>query len=220
MDHKSKKLLQFAYMIFSYRTIRAPGNGIFKEKGSKFHAFAFPVKNENEIKVHLQALRKEYFDATHHCYAYVLGPDKKNFRTADDGEPNHSAGTPILNEIRSRELTNVLVVVVRYFGGTKLGVGGLVHAYRTAAEEALKNAITIEVEITSRFHLEFEYHLQPEVMKLAKEFNLSLLAQNYSLTCQLDLEYRLRDEVNLINRLNLWKSMKLPITWKSVGEDQ
>jgi putative IMPACT (imprinted ancient) family translation regulator len=111
---------------FSYITIKSGVQGLYKEKGSKFLAFAYPVESEEEVKQRLLELRKAYYDARHHCYAYVLGAEKEKYRATDDGEPNHSAGDPILGQIRSRNLTNVLVVVVRYFGGVKLGVGGLV----------------------------------------------------------------------------------------------
>jgi uncharacterized YigZ family protein len=127
--------------VFSFRTLRAPAEGIYKEKGSKFLAFAYPVETETDTKVILDALRKQYFDARHHCFAYILGADKPRFRAFDDGEPNHSAGDPILGQIRSRELTNVLVVVIRYFGGVKLGMGGLMAAYKAAAENALDNGV-------------------------------------------------------------------------------
>src|SRR5690242_5641679 len=123
--------------VFSYQTIEKSSDSIYKEKGSRFLAFARPVSSESDVKKVLESLRKEYFDARHHCFAWILGPEKKLFRAFDDGEPNHSAGDPILGQIRSRNLTNVLVVVVRYFGGTKLGVGGLISAYKTAASDAL-----------------------------------------------------------------------------------
>ncbi len=138
---------------FSYRTIQKSATGSYKEKGSKFLAFAFPVTSESEIKENLAALRKEYFDARHHCFAWMLGAEKKLFRSSDDGEPNHSAGDPILGQIRSTNLTDVLIVVVRYFGGVKLGVGGLISAYKAAAEDALKNAIIIEEEVTEKFSI-------------------------------------------------------------------
>src|SRR5689334_14470624 len=115
---------------YSILTLKSDGKGIYKEKGSKFLGFAYPVSSESEIKERIASLKSEYFDARHHCFAWILGPEKKQFRAFDDGEPNHSAGDPILGQIRSRNLTNVLVVVVRYFGGTKLGVGGLIAAYR------------------------------------------------------------------------------------------
>lgn len=203
-------------MIFSYFTIQKATETLYKEKGSKFIAFAFPVSCEEEIKTHLQSLRKKYFDATHHCYAYMLGPDRKNFRAVDDGEPAHSAGTPILNQIKSKEITNVLVVVVRYFGGTKLGVGGLVQAYKLATEEVLKNSVKIEVEITAAMDIEFEYEAQPEVMKLLKDFNLNLIHQEYSAKGEMKLGYRLRDEEKLMSKLSLLAALKHPIQWKKV----
>src|SRR3954468_18127958 len=136
--------------VFSYRTLQAPVGGTYKEKGSKFLAFAYPVENEQDVKEKIELLKKTHFDARHHCFAYVLGPDKTKYRAFDDGEPNHSAGDPILGQIRSRNLTNVLVVVIRYFGGVKLGVGGLISAYRTAAEEALTKATIREKEVTKK----------------------------------------------------------------------
>ncbi|PLX14682.1 MAG: YigZ family protein, partial [Marinilabiliales bacterium] len=123
-----------------YLTISKPSEGLFKDRGSKFLAFAYPVSSEEEIKAFQEQLRSDYHDARHHCYAYMLGPKKENYRANDDGEPSSTAGKPILGQIRSFDLTNILIVVIRYFGGTKLGVGGLINAYKTAAEEALKNA--------------------------------------------------------------------------------
>jgi uncharacterized YigZ family protein len=120
--------------VFSYLTIASPSEGSYKEKGSRFLAFAYPVSSETEIREKLESLKAQYFDARHHCYAWMLGPEKKHFRANDDGEPNHSAGDPILGQLRAMKLTNVLIVVVRYFGGTKLGVGGLISAYRSAAK--------------------------------------------------------------------------------------
>lgn len=190
-------------MIFSYRTIRVSSEGTFKEKGSKFLAFAFPVKDEDEIKVHLQALRKKYFDATHHCYAYILGSERKNFRAVDDGEPNHSAGTPILNQIKSKEITNVLVVVVRYFGGTKLGVGGLVQAYKLAAEEALNKAMIMDVEITSTLVLEYDFAFTPAAMRLVKDFELTIQSENYQSNVQLRVEVKVKWKEKLIEKLKL-----------------
>jgi len=124
---------------FSFRTIQNASEGSYKELGSKFLAFACPVESEQEIKENIEHLKKKYFDATHHCFAWILGADRSRFRAFDDGEPNHSAGDPILGQLRSRDLTNVLVVVVRYYGGVKLGVGGLIHAYKLATEDALSN---------------------------------------------------------------------------------
>ncbi|WP_113925893.1 IMPACT family protein [Cognataquiflexum aquatile] len=171
----------------SYLTLATVSEGLFKEKGSKFLAFAYPVKTEQEIKGILEGLRKKYFDARHHCYAYMLGKNKDVFRTNDDGEPNHSAGDPILGQIRSHSLTNVLIVVVRYFGGTKLGVGGLINAYKTAAAEAILNNKVIETEDQKELTLHFGYQEMNQVMKLVKEYDLVIAAQKFDNICEITL---------------------------------
>jgi uncharacterized YigZ family protein len=159
---------------FSYKTIESETEGLYKEKGSKFYALAFPVENEEEIKSKLDGLRKKYFDARHHCYAYRIGTAGEKVRANDDGEPNHSAGDPILGQIRSKELTNTLIVVVRYFGGIKLGVGGLIAAYRSAAESALSNARIVEKEICCEVLLNYKYPSTGVVMKLVKQYMMSI----------------------------------------------
>ena len=189
--------------IFSFHTIQSASEGIYKEKGSKFLGFAYPVSNENEIKNRLEEFRKKYFDASHHCYAWILGEDKKHFRAFDDGEPNHSAGTPILGQIRSRNLTNVLIVVVRYFGGTKLGVGGLTQAYKAAAELTLANAKIIEVEITVSFILDYDYVSSPEVMRLVKEFNLAVENQTYDEKARMEVSVKSILKEKFIEKLKL-----------------
>lgn len=143
--------------IFSYQTVQDKGAGLYKEKGSKFLSFAFPVMSEEDAKAHIDQLRKEYHDARHQCFAWAIGVERPQFRVSDDGEPNHSAGDPIFGQIISRNLTNVLVVVVRYFGGTKLGVSGLIVAYRTAVQAALENAGVIEKEICQELSIRYEY---------------------------------------------------------------
>ena len=181
----------------TYRTIVAPTESIYKEKGSKFLAFAYPVYSEEDIKEHLAELRKKYFDARHHCYAYTLGADKSRYRANDDGEPNHSAGDPILGQIRSADLSNVLVVVVRYFGGTKLGVSGLINAYKTATADALAEATIIEKHETVLLQVHFEYPQMNDVMSLVKEYNLDIRNQQFELSCLLTIEVRkqLQEEV-------------------------
>jgi len=191
---------------FSYRTIQHPVTGSYKEKGSKFFAFAYPVKTESEIKEYLAALRKEFFDARHHCYAWVLGAEKKQYRSVDDGEPNHSAGDPILGQIRSKDLTDVLIVVVRYFGGTKLGVGGLITAYRQAAEDALAQSIIIEREVVESIHIKYDYAATPEVMRLVKEFSLVIVGHTFGYESALHAEVRLRDRNKVLERLTLLKA--------------
>ncbi|MCR9017271.1 IMPACT family protein [Aquiflexum gelatinilyticum] len=171
----------------SYLTLSAVSEGLFKEKGSKFLAFAYSVKSEQEIKEILDGLRKKYFDARHHCYAYMLGKNKDVFRANDDGEPNHSAGDPILGQIRSHSLTNVLIVVIRYFGGTKLGVGGLINAYKTAAAEAIANNQIIETEDSQELNLHFNYPEMNQVMKLVKDHELEISGQKFDNSCEIKL---------------------------------
>ena len=172
----------------SYLTLAHASEGLFKEKGSKFLAFAYPVKSEQEIKEILDSLRKKYYDARHHCYAYILGKDMDIFRANDDGEPNHSAGDPILGQIRSNSLTNTLIVVVRYFGGTKLGVGGLINAYRTAAAEAIANNLIIESEDIHELVLHFGYPEMNQVMKLVKDHGLEIAGQKFDNLCEINLK--------------------------------
>ena len=174
----------------TYQTIAAPTEGIYKEKGSKFIALAYPVYSEEEVKELLTSLRKQYYDARHHCYAYTLGADKSRYRANDDGEPNHSAGDPILGQIRSADLSNVLVVVVRYFGGTKLGVGGLINAYKTATADALAQATLIEQYETTLLQVFFPYPQMNEVMRLIKTYELEIKQQRFELDCGLELEVR------------------------------
>lgn len=171
----------------SYHTFSTVSEGLCKEKGSRFLAFAYPVKTEPEIKEILEGLRKKYYDARHHCYAYMLGKNKDVFRTNDDGEPNHSACDPILGQIRSHSLTNVLIVVVRYFGGTKLGVGGLINAYKTAAAEAISNNQIIETEDRKELTLQFSYQVMNQVMKLVKDHELEITAQKLDNSCEINL---------------------------------
>jgi uncharacterized YigZ family protein len=192
---------------FSFQTIKTSSEGSYKEKGSKFLAFAYPVESEEAIKDRLTDLKKKYFDARHHCFAYQLGVDKARFRAFDDGEPNHSAGDPILGQIKSKNLTNVLIVVVRYFGGTKLGVGGLIQAYKTAAEEALNNAIIIEKEVTESILLRYPYEDTPEVMRLVKEFGLEISAQEFGDDCSFKGVLRLRVKKEFIEKVSLLQAL-------------
>ncbi|MCR9253386.1 MAG: YigZ family protein [bacterium] len=172
--------------IESYRTLKekSVSEGFYKEKGSKFLGFAFHVKSEEDVKDRIAELKKSYYDARHHCYAYVLGIKKRNSRANDDGEPGHSAGDPILGQIKSMDLTNTLVVVVRYFGGTKLGVSGLITAYKTAAFEALNVAEIEEIEITEDLVLQFPYESTNEVMRLLKDYNVNIRNQVFEADCK------------------------------------
>lgn len=192
--------------IFHIHTINKSSEGLFKEKGSKFLAFAIPVATEEEIKEKLESLRKEYFDARHHCYAWMLGADKSRYRANDDGEPNHTAGDPILGQIRSRDLTNILVVVIRYFGGTKLGVSGLIQAYRNAAEEALKNATILRKELMEEFTLTYPYESTTEVQRLIKDYELVIVHQQFDAACSMTLQVKLALQDQLIEKIVLLQS--------------
>jgi len=166
-------------MIDKYKTIADPSSGEFKDRGSKFLAYAFPVFTEEEWQEALENVKKEHFKARHHCYAYRLGVDQNNFRANDDGEPSGTAGRPILGQIDSFELTNVIVIVVRYFGGTKLGTSGLINAYKLSTAAALENAEIVERLIEDVFDLTFEYSLMPQVMNAVKSLNLQILSQDF-----------------------------------------
>lgn len=169
----------------SYLSIASTSQGLFKDRGSKFMAFAHPVRNEDEAKAILDGYRKQYHDARHHCFAWVLGADGKRQRANDDGEPTHSAGDPILNQITGRKLTNVMVVVVRYFGGTLLGVGGLINAYRSATGDALNNAKIIKWLITRTIHIRFPYEAMSQVMRFLKENQMEQEDQEFGKSCMI-----------------------------------
>jgi len=164
----------------TYKTISGPSQGIYKDKGSKFIASAFPVYTEEEVKEKLRGLRKEYHDARHHCYAYCLGPDRSAYRVNDDGEPSGTAGKPIYGQIQSKDLTNVLIVVVRYFGGIKLGIPGLINAYRTAAKESIENTTILTKTINEEYKVSFEYPVINDIMKILKEESASILHQDFT----------------------------------------
>ncbi len=174
----------------TYRTIARPAEGLFRDKGSKFLAFAYPVRSENEAKTCLDALRKVHPKANHHCYAYRLGLDKNNYRASDDGEPSGTAGRPILNTLYSHELTNILVVVVRYFGGTLLGVPGLINAYKSSTVEVLSVAEVIEQTVNERYRIIFGFERMNDVMKIVKDMQLTVLGQTYDNECTLRIELR------------------------------
>ena len=170
-------------MMFSseiYTTIAAPSEGLYKEKGSKFLAFAYPVSTEDEIKNLLQDLRKKFFDARHHCYAYRLGPDGATWRVNDNGEPSSTAGKPIFGQLISFGLSDVLVVVIRYFGGIKLGVSGLINAYRTAARDALEHAQTVEKQVRENITLEYTYEQTNAVMKAVRDLQAEIIDQSFT----------------------------------------
>jgi uncharacterized YigZ family protein len=198
--------------VFSYRTLQGETRGVYREKGSKFLAFAYAVATENEIKAKIDNLKKEYFDARHHCYAWMLGPEREKFRAFDDNEPNHSAGDPILGQIRSKGLTNVLVVVVRYFGGVKLGVGGLINAYKSASEEALRQGIIVEQEVSERIILSYEYACTADLMRMVDEFKLTITEQGFQEICTLEAMLARRHREPFLEKLKLMNAMGVRIS--------
>jgi uncharacterized YigZ family protein len=175
----------------TYKTISKPSIGeLFKDKNSKFIGYAFHVENEDQIKTHIEEVKKEHYSARHWCYAYQLGTETTTFRANDDGEPNNSAGMPIYGQIQSFEVTNVLVIVVRYYGGVKLGVGGLINAYKTGAQFALEASEIVEKTINKQFILKFEYKNMSKVMRILKENQIEILNQTLKLDCLLEISVR------------------------------
>ena len=186
----------------TYKTIIAPTEGIYKEKGSKFLSFAIPVSNADEVKEIVKNYRKEYYDSRHVCYAYMLGAERKEFRANDDGEPSGTAGRPILGQINSRELTNILVIVVRYFGGILLGTGGLVVAYKEATTDALDQAEVSEKTVDESISIVFDYVLMNEVMRIIKDTNAQISSQNFEDQCAMQLSIRKQDADLLSSKLD------------------
>ena len=183
-----------------FQTIESISEGFYKEKGSRFIAYAIPCSTEDEVKQHISRLRKENPQAVHVCSAFRLGSDKKLFRSSDDGEPSNSAGPPILGQIQSFDLTNVLVAIVRYYGGTNLGVGGLINAYKTSAKEALENATIIEAEDSVRIDFGFKYEELSTVMKLIKSSNCKIIRQQIDTICSFEIEVPVSNE-RLLNEI-------------------
>jgi len=188
-------------MVDKFLTIAKESESLYKEKGSKFIGIAVPVQSEEDVKSSLEAIRKKYYDARHHCYAYTLKSDASQIRANDDGEPNHSAGDPILGQIKSKNLTNTLVVVVRYFGGTKLGVSGLINAYKTSAKEALEANTIVEEEVRDTLVLKFPYEEMNEVMKLVGTLDLKILDQGYEDMSTLTVAVLASKRVNLTEKI-------------------
>jgi uncharacterized YigZ family protein len=174
-------------MADTFKTIDKAGNGIYKEKGSKFLSFAIPVTSIEEVKGIIQEYKKTYFDARHVCYAYMLGANREEFRANDDGEPSGTAGKPILGQINSNELTNILIIVVRYFGGVLLGTGGLITAYKEAAADALNNCNVIEKIVKTEITLRFDYLLMNDIMGFCKLMNAEITSQTFDNECEIEL---------------------------------
>lgn len=185
----------------TYRTINSKAYGEFKDRGSKFFAYAFPLETDTEWESHLQEVKKEHPKARHHCYAYRFGRDKNNFRANDDGEPSGTAGRPILGQIDSFELTNVFIVVVRYFGGTKLGASGLINAYKTSAAAALETAEIEERIVEDVFHIIFDYALMSNVMNALKKYEVNIIEQDFGEIGQLKIAIRQSDIETLMPRV-------------------
>lgn len=174
----------------TYQTISEPSEGFFKDRGSKFNSYSFPVISENEAKLFLNEIRELHPKAGHHCYAYRFGLDRMNYKMSDDGEPSGTAGRPILNTLYSKNITNILVVVVRYFGGTLLGVPGLINAYKVATESALEESSVITRHLVHLYELKFAYIQMNDVMRIVKEMELPVREQNFELECTMLVEVR------------------------------
>lgn len=185
----------------TYQTLATAGEGLYKEKGSKFYSYALPVADAAQVKSELETLRQLHHTSRHVCYGYVLGQESEVTRSNDAGEPANTAGKPILNQIQTRDLTNSLVVVVRYFGGTKLGVSGLIHAYRVAAEEALDQA-TVKVQVVGiTFDLLFDYPQMSDVMRILREENLQVQDPQFNSDCRLHIWVRKNRVDSIVHRL-------------------
>ncbi len=191
----------------SYKTIAKPAEGSYSEKRSKFLAYAFPVQNEEEVKQRLAEIQKKHWDARHHCYAYILGPHKDAYRLNDNGEPSGTAGRPIYGQLLSKDLTNTLVIVVRYFGGIKLGVSGLQNAYKVAAREALDAAVIEERTIQETFSVTFEYVKMNDIMQILKDPEVQVLDRQSFLQCIYTISVRQRDADRITTALR-----KVPMT--------
>ena len=188
-------------MVTEFQTIATKSDSFFKEKGSKFYSFAYPVKSEEDIKSCLKSLKSEFKDAGHHCYGFKLGTKGERYRYSDDGEPNNTAGKPIYGQLNSFEVTNVLVVVIRYLGGTKLGVGGLIQAYKEGAKLALENASIITKEVTEEITIHFKYEEMNVMMSIVKILDLKIIQQQFELDCLITLEFPIKKKETLLVKL-------------------
>lgn len=192
-----------------YKTVKFPAEGLYKEKGSKFIAYVVPCYSEAEAKEHLEKWHKEHHQARHVCYAYRFGVKKDISRANDDGEPANSAGAPILGQIKAYDLTNILIGVVRYFGGTKLGVGGLITAYKSAAKDAIEQAVISELEVYKWIKISFSYNDMPKIMLLLKKHNLEMQTNDFNLNCVLTTNLPLNKSVIIIEELNSFDSVEI-----------
>jgi uncharacterized YigZ family protein len=194
----------------TYKTItKASKEVLFKDKNSKFFGYAFPVISEDDVKSKLEHLKKQHHSARHWCYAYQIGTENLSYRANDDGEPNNSAGMPIYGQIQSFNITNVLVVVVRYFGGVKLGVGGLINAYKTTAQLALENSTIVTKTINKTYLIRFDYKNMNKVMRVIKEKQLKIIDQKLELDCQIKISVRKKDAENIFNTFENFFEIKV-----------
>ncbi|MDR0971042.1 MAG: YigZ family protein [Bacteroidales bacterium] len=194
----------------TFLTISSFATGLYKEKGSKFISLLFPIKDEEEAKEIISKTKKQYFDATHHCYAYIIGQNKEVFRMNDDGEPSFSAGKPIYGQLISKKLTNVLLIVVRYFGGIKLGVGGLTSAYKMASCDVIDKATIIEKTLDCIYSINFQYENMNDVMKVLKEFDVKQMNHNFdNENCYLEFRIRKKLSEKIISKLEKIEMIKI-----------
>ena len=196
-------------MAGSYKTIRSVSQGLFRDKGSRFISFAVPVKSAEEIKQNLDEYRKKYHDARHHCFAYMLGPERDVWRVNDDGEPSGTAGKPILGQINSFGLTDILIIVVRYFGGTLLGTSGLINAYKSSAYDALIHSTVIELNVMNYYLAEFPYDIMNKVMKIIKEESIIQSDQDFGLECRTILSFSVESDVRILAKFGSLEKVKL-----------
>jgi uncharacterized YigZ family protein len=199
----------------SYRTIEKPTEAIFRDRGSKFLAFAFPINTEADIKDILQKLKTGHSKANHHCWAMRLGIDRSVFRVNDDGEPSGTAGRPILNTLLSKDLTNIIVIVVRYFGGTLLGVPGLINAYKTATDDALNQAVVIQKTVNDVYTISFDYLLMNDVMRIIKEEGLAIITQNFDNNCSVQISIRKTQVNQALAKFNKLEGIKVKYDFTS-----
>jgi len=192
----------------TYKTIAYPSQGIYKEKGSKFISYAIPVSDQNEIKQIIDKIKKEHHEARHHCFAYMLGQGRTIWRVNDDGEPSGTAGRPILGQINSFGLTNIIIIVCRYFGGTLLGVSGLINAYRSAALSAIKDARVEEKTLQAYYEIIYPYVAMNDVMKIFKEENIVQSGQSFDIECRILLHFRVLSKDKILNRLSRIDDLK------------
>jgi uncharacterized YigZ family protein len=192
----------------TYRTIKLPAEGIYKEKGSRFVSIALPFSDQAELKSIIDKIRKEHHEARHHCYAFMIGHDRTIWRANDDGEPSGTAGRPILGQINSHMLTNILIVVSRYFGGTLLGVSGLINAYRTAAASAIQNAQPVEMTLQEYYEITYPYISMNDVMRVLKEENVGQKAQSFDIECSILLNFRVSQKERILSRLSRIEGMR------------